>query len=89
MTLISMKPHEPSLVQFVERLSELDDVTGVTGKLVEIEEDVRTVRIAIEGEGLDLDVVDAEIADLSASIHSIDEVSCGDHVVDDPWISGR
>ena len=84
-----LKPHEPSLVQFVERLSELDDVTGATGKLVEIEENVRTVRIAIEGEELDLDVIDAEIADLSGSIHSIDEVACGDHIVDDPWVTGR
>lgn len=84
-----LKPHEPGLVQFVQQLSDIDGVTGATGKLVEIEENVRTIRITIEGEDLDLDVIDAEIADLSGSIHSIDEVFCGNTIVEDPWITDR
>lgn len=84
-----LKPHEPGLVEFAEQLSRLEGVTGATGKLVEIEENVRTIRVSIEGEDLDVERIDAEIADMSGSIHSIDEVSCGDRVVEDRWITDR
>lgn len=81
-----LKPHDPSIVSFSEQLSELENVSGVTTKLVEMEEDVRTVRVTIEGEDIDVTALEATITDLSGSIHSIDEVSCGDRVVEDPWI---
>lgn len=80
-----LKPHEPGMVPFTRRLSEMDGVTGATVKLVEMEEDVRTVRVAIEGEDLEFDAIEAEISDLGGSIHSIDEVSCGEEVVEDSW----
>lgn len=82
-----LKPHEPKLVPFTERISEHDGVTGVTAKLVEIEEDVRTIRVTIEGEDLDLDSLESTINDLSGSVHSVDEVSCGAEIVDDRWIT--
>ncbi|AUX08168.1 hypothetical protein AArcSl_0517 [Halalkaliarchaeum desulfuricum] len=82
-----LKPHEPPMVTFSSQLSQLESVSGVTTKLVEMEEDVRTVRVAIEGEDLDLSKIEASIEDLSGSIHSVDEVSCGDRIVDDPWLN--
>ncbi len=81
-----LKPHEPKIVPFTEQLSESDGVDGVTSKLVDIEEDVRTIRVTIEGEDLDMDALEAKVTDLSGSIHSVDEVSCGEQVVDDPWL---
>ncbi len=81
-----LKPHDPSMVSFSKQLSQLDGVSGVTMKLVEMEEEVRTVRVAIEGEDLDVSEIGAKIEDLSGSIHSIDEVSCGDRIVDDLWL---
>ena len=84
-----LKPHEPGIVPFTQQLNEIDGITGVTAKLVEIEENVRTVRVAIEGEDLEFDAIEAEISDLGGSIHSIDEVSCGEAVVEDPWITDR
>lgn len=83
-----LKPHEPKMVQFTERLCEEDSIVGVTAKLVEIEEDVRTIRVTIEGDDLNLDAIEATIQDLSGSIHAIDEVSCGTEIVEDPWIGG-
>ena len=84
-----LKPHEPSMVSFTRRLSEMDGVTGATAKLVEMEENVRTVRVAIEGEHLDFDAIETEISDLGGSIHSVDEVSCGEEIVEDRWITKR
>ncbi len=81
-----LKPHDPKIVHFTEQISEHENVTGVTSKLVEIEEDVRTIRVTIEGKDIDLDSIEQRITDLSGSIHSIDEVSCGKEIVEDPWL---
>lgn len=81
-----LKPHEPKIVPFTEQISEHEDVTGVTSKLVEIEENVRTIRVTIEGDDIDLDAIEDRITDLSGSVHSIDEVSCGKEIVEDPWL---
>jgi len=84
-----LKPHEPKLATFTEKLSESEEIDGVTSKLVDIEEDVRTIRVTIEGEDLDMDTLEAKIADLSGSIHSVDEVSCGEYIVEDAWLTDR
>ena len=84
-----LKPHDPGLIAFTEHVDAIDGVAGVTAKLVEIEENVRAIRVSIEGEDLDPDVIDAEIADLGGSIHSIDEVSCGERIVEDNWLPIR
>lgn len=84
-----LKPHEPRMVQFTAQLSDLEGVTGVTSKLVEMDEHVRTVRVAIEGDDLDYDRIVEEVEELSGSVHSIDEVSCGSEIIDDRWTLSR
>lgn len=81
-----LKPHDPKIVEFTQQVGEEPSVEGVTSKLVDIEEEVRTLRVSVEGEDLDMDALEDRITDLSGSIHSIDEVSCGETVVDDPWL---
>lgn len=81
-----LKPHEPKIVPFTEQLSEPEEIQGVTSKLVDIEENVRRIRVTVEGEDIDMDTLEEQIMDLSGSIHSIDEVSCGETVVEDPWL---
>lgn len=83
-----LKPHEPKMAPFTQKLCEEETITGITSKLVDIEEDVRTIRIIIEGEELDMESIEARITDLSGSIHSVDEVSCGEEIIEDPWIAG-
>lgn len=78
-----LKPHEPRIVEFTKEIGEIDGVDGITANLMEIDEDVRTVRIALEGDELDLDVIEAKVNDLGGSIHSIDEVSYGKVIVED------
>lgn len=82
-----LKPHEPKLQPFTEALCEEESITGVTSKLVEIEEDVRTIRVTIEGEDLDMDAIEARINELSGALHSVDEVSVGAEVVEDHWLA--
>lgn len=84
-----LKPHEPGMVDLTNGLLERLDIDGVTATLVEMDENVRTVRVVIEGEDLDIDHITAVINDLGASIHSIDQVSSGQRIVKDQVIRQR
>jgi len=78
-----LKPHDPSLVAFTEHVTEADSVTGVTGSLIELDKEVQNVKLTVAGEDLAPDAVEAAIEDLGGTVHSIDQVSCGAHVVED------
>ena len=84
-----LKPHEPGMVELTTGMLERMDIEGVTATLVEMDENVRTVRVVIEGEELDLEQITSVINDLGASIHSIDQVSVGERVVPDQPIRQR
>lgn len=81
-----MKPHEPDVLVMTKRLSEIEGIDGATTKLVEMDEQVQETRVTIEGDDLDLDRIQHVVEDLGGSIHSIDEVSCGEDIVEDLWV---
>ncbi len=81
-----MKPHDPDVLVMTKRLSDISGVDGATTKLVEMDEQVQETRVTIEGDDLDLEQIQLVVEDLGGSIHSIDEVSCGDEVVEDLWV---
>ncbi|WP_257299099.1 DUF211 domain-containing protein [Haloarchaeobius sp. FL176] len=78
-----LKPHEPPLVEFTEHLSELDGVEGVTSSLVELDKEVQNVKLTFEGEAVDFGVVEETVETLGGTVHSVDEVACGERVVED------
>lgn len=78
-----LKPHEPPLVEFSTRLSETLEVAGVTASLVEHDAEVQNVKLTLEGGDLDYDSVDEAIDRLGGTIHSVDQVACGEYVVED------
>lgn len=84
-----LKPHEPGMVELTSGMIDQLEIDGVTATLVEMDENVRTVRVVIEGDDLDLDHITSVINDLGASIHSIDQVSAGERVVTDQPIRQR
>ena len=81
-----LKPHDPNVVTFTTQLSDLDGIDAATATVVEVDENVKTLRVTLEGSELDLEAVRAEIEDLSASVHSVDQVACGSRTVDDPLL---
>lgn len=81
-----LKPHDPGVVTFATQLGDLEGIDAATATVVEVDENVKTVRVTIEGEDLDLEAIRTEIKDLSASVHSVDQVACGSRTIDDPWI---
>ena len=69
-----LKPHKPSVVELGKALSELEAVRSVNITLSEVDVDTETVRIIVEGNGLDYEEVKKVMKRFGAAIHSIDEV---------------
>lgn len=75
-------PHEPSEINYAEKLSELDGVEGVTVHVLEVDAKTKTVEITIEGGALSFEDIKDVINRLGGSIHSVDRVSAGTSIVD-------
>jgi len=69
-----LKPHKPSVVELGRALSELNGVSNVNILLGEVDVNTETVKITIEGLGLDYEEIEKIIRRFGAAIHSIDEV---------------
>jgi hypothetical protein len=78
-----LKPHDPPLLEFTERVAETEAVEGVTSSLIELDQEVQNVKLTFEGEELDFEAIEATIENLGGTVHSVDQVSCGDYVVKD------
>ncbi|HET7324204.1 MAG TPA: DUF211 domain-containing protein, partial [Halococcus sp.] len=53
------------------------------GLLLEMDEEVRNIKFTIEGEDIDFDAVTEVIEDAGARVHSVDQVACGEFIVED------
>lgn len=77
-----LKPHEPDIVEFAEAIASLDGVDAVNAVLVETDREVETIKLTVEGSEVDRPAIDETVLDLGGSIHSIDEVVCGDRLTE-------
>ncbi|KYH41271.1 MAG: hypothetical protein AYL31_004730 [Candidatus Bathyarchaeota archaeon B26-1] len=59
----------------------MPNVEGVNISLVEIDQNTESVKVAIEGENLDIKQIQEMMKDHGAVIHSIDEVAVGKKIV--------
>ena len=78
-----LKPHEPTTLAFAQRVAETESVDGVTATLVELDKEVQNLKLTIEGETIEYDDVEAVIEDTGGTIHSVDQVVCGEYIVED------
>ncbi|OYT43207.1 hypothetical protein CW711_06205 [Candidatus Bathyarchaeota archaeon] len=76
-----LKLRDPPLPELALRLSSMPNVEGVNISLVEIDQDTESVKVAIEGENLDIKQIQEMMKDHGAVIHSIDEVAVGKKIV--------
>lgn len=81
MVLDILKPHDPSIVEVTRRIAEIEGVEGVNSSLIEVDEEVKNLKITVEG-AFSERPVRGTIEQLSSSIHSIDEVAMGERLVD-------
>ncbi|MFB6174377.1 MAG: DUF211 domain-containing protein [Candidatus Nanohalobium sp.] len=78
-----LKPHQPSMVKFAERIQQASGVEGVNAKVYEIDEEVRNLKITVEGDGISEEEVRDTVDDLGGSVHSIDEIVTGEKMVEE------
>ncbi|WP_058991400.1 DUF211 domain-containing protein [Haloarcula sp. CBA1127] len=78
-----LKPHDPPLLMFTNQLAEIESVEGVTSSLIELDQEVQNVKLTFESEDLDFEAIEETIENLGGSVHSVDQVACGDAVVTD------
>jgi hypothetical protein len=78
-----LKPHQPTTIEFTQRVANADSVAAVNATLIELDQKVKNLKLTIEGDAIDYDEVEAVIEDAGGTIHSIDQVVCGDRMVEE------
>ena len=84
LVLDTLKPHDPTIVDLADRLSDLPGVSAVNISIYEMDRKVENAKITVEGETISFDLVSSLIEELGGAIHSIDEVAAGRKIIDDP-----
>lgn len=77
-----MKPQEPDILEFTDTAADCSGVDGVNAVLIETDREVQNLKLTIEGEDIDADALEAAVADLGGTVHSIDQVVCGERLVE-------
>jgi len=78
-----MKPHDPDILEFTQTVADREGIDGVNVALIETDRVVHNLKVTLEGEDIDAVAVEDAIAGLGGTVHSIDAVVCGTHMVDD------
>ncbi|GIX47229.1 MAG: hypothetical protein KatS3mg131_1440 [Candidatus Tectimicrobiota bacterium] len=82
LTLDVLKPHEPTIIELAKRLASLEGISAVNIAVLEVDAHTETVKVSIVGPAVDFASVRHTIETFGATIHSIDQVSAGEH----PWL---
>ena len=83
LVLDTLKPHDPSIIELADQLSDLDGISAVNISIYEMDRKVENAKITIEGESISYDIVSELIEEMGGAIHSVDEVAAGRHIIDD------
>jgi hypothetical protein len=78
-----LKPLDPSIVELVQLLADLEGVDGANISIYEIDRRVENAKITIEGHDLRYEEVASIIEENGGAIHSIDEVAAGMVLIED------
>jgi hypothetical protein len=83
LVLDTLKPHEPSIIEMADQLSELAGVSAVNISIYEMDRKVENAKITIEGENISYLRVLEIVEEMGGAVHSIDEVVAGKMIIDD------
>ncbi len=78
-----LKPLEPTIVELVQLLADLEGVDGANISIYEIDRRVENAKITIEGDDLRYEVITDVIEENGGAVHSIDEVAAGRVLIED------
>ncbi len=83
LVLDTLKPHDPSIIELAESLSQLEGVEAVNISIYEMDRKVENAKITIEGSDIRFETIMAVISDNGGAVHSVDEVVAGKIIIDD------
>ena len=83
LVLDTLKPHDPSIIDVANVLSDLQGVEAVNISIYEMDRKVENAKITIEGNDIQFEAIESLIMDNGGAIHSIDEVVAGKIIIDD------
>jgi len=66
-----------------EKLTAIKGVEGVNCTMDEVDQETESVRITLEGPGIDFEKVEQTLREVGAVIHSVDSVAAGKKLVED------
>ncbi len=69
-----LKPHQPPLPEFAQYLGEMEGVTKIDIQVVEMDEKTESLKVIVDGVGLDFESLRSHMARQGAVIHSVDKV---------------
>ncbi len=78
-----LKPLEPSIVELVQMLADLEGVDGVNISIYEIDRRVENAKLTIEGHNVPYQQIIESIEQNGGAVHSIDEVAAGKVLIED------
>ncbi len=71
------------MLEYAKALSELKDISGVNLSLYEVDQQTENIKITIEGDDLNYELIKEVIEELGGVIHSIDEIAAGRRLVEE------
>lgn len=83
LVLDTLKPHDPSIIEWADQLSDLAGISAVNISIYEMDRKVENAKITIEGDSISYEIVAELIEEMGGAIHSVDEVAAGRHIIDD------
>ncbi len=69
-----LKPRDPPIYMLASRLATCKGVNYVSISLAEIDQQTETIKVSLEGGGIDINDVERCVEELGASVQSFDEV---------------
>jgi hypothetical protein len=78
-----LKPHMPFLPELSVQLSRLTGVNGVNISLIEVDKNTESIKVTIEGNSLDYELIAKKLEENGAVIHSIDQVVAGKVIIEE------
>ncbi|MEM3096841.1 MAG: DUF211 domain-containing protein [Nitrososphaerota archaeon] len=69
-----LKPHTPTIIDFAKSLSTVKGVTKVDVSILEVDTNTETVKLVVEGSGLNFEQVQETVKHMGAAVHSVDQV---------------
>ncbi|PLW68181.1 hypothetical protein C0039_13390 [Pseudohalioglobus lutimaris] len=69
-----LKPHQPGALYFCQHIARLGDDYQVCLSVEEVDENTQTLQLEIRGASIVLESIEKAIAEMGASLHSIDLV---------------